>query len=299
MADAISGDLTLTTHADELANGERFAFGENWSKFLADLDENRVGIAEDSIASMLGVRDLSGKRFLDIGCGSGLFSLAARRLGATVHSFDYDPASVACAQTLRQRYLPNCQGWTIDRGSVLDVNYMRSLGEFDVVYSWGVLHHTGSMWTGLENLVERVAPGGQAFIAIYNDQGTASRRWRKVKRLYCASPRWFRGVILALCLGRIWGRSFLLDLLRGRPGYSWRAYATGTTGTARGMSAWRDLVDWVGGYPFEVAKPEEIFEFFRSRGFRLERLVTCGGGYGCNEFVFVRDAASAPNRLVG
>lgn len=56
----------------------------------------------------------------------------------------------------------------------------------------------------------------------------------------------------------------------------------------RGMSVWHDLVDWVGGYPFEVAKPEEIFDFYRTKGFTLVRLKTCGGGLGCNEYVFIK-----------
>ena len=52
------------------------------------------------------------------------------------------------------------------------------------------------------------------------------------------------------------------------------------------MSPWHDIVDWVGGYPFEVAKPEPIFGFYRDRGFRLQALKTCAGGLGCNELLF-------------
>jgi hypothetical protein len=52
------------------------------------------------------------------------------------------------------------------------------------------------------------------------------------------------------------------------------------------MSRWHDLIDWVGGYPFEVASPEQIFDFCRERGLSLKRLKTCGGGSGCNQFVF-------------
>jgi hypothetical protein len=58
------------------------------------------------------------------------------------------------------------------------------------------------------------------------------------------------------------------------------------------MSRWHDLVDWVGGYPFEVAKPETVFEFFRGRGFELEWMLTCAGKPGCNQFVF-RQAGGA------
>src|SRR5271154_68122 len=99
------------TSQQEIAAGERFAFGENWRRFLSVLDESRVASAEDSLRSMLEVSDLRGKTFVDVGCGSGLFSLAARRLGARVHSFDYDPQSVACALELRQRYFPGDPDW--------------------------------------------------------------------------------------------------------------------------------------------------------------------------------------------
>jgi 2-polyprenyl-6-hydroxyphenyl methylase/3-demethylubiquinone-9 3-methyltransferase len=131
-----------------------------------------------------------------------------------------------------------------------------------------------------------VNPGGRLFVAIYNDQGRASVTWRKVKRLYCSSPRPVRAAVLGAAFARLWGPTVLSDLLRGDPGRRLRAY--GTRGSGRGMSPWRDLVDWVGGYPFEVAKPEAIFAFCRERGFALDTLLTCGGGLGCNQFVFTR-----------
>src|SRR5213596_3696991 len=131
----------MSSHAIEIAEGERFEFGKNWSYFLAVLDDARIARAEESLKTMLEVKNLKGKSFLDIGSGSGLFSLAARRLGARVHSFDYDPVSVACARELRREYFPGDQEWTIEEGSALDQNYIKSLGHFDVVYSWGVLHH--------------------------------------------------------------------------------------------------------------------------------------------------------------
>ena len=174
----------MTQHAAEIASGERFAFGKNWAAFLADLDDSRIAAAENSLRQMLDVENLRGRSFLDIGSGSGLFSLAARRLGAKVQSFDYDPASVACTRELKTRYYPQDDDWTIGSGSVLDPDYMNSLPMFDIVYSWGVLHHTGQMWLALEHAGRLVDEGGKLFIAIYNDQGTASRRWRSLKSAY-------------------------------------------------------------------------------------------------------------------
>lgn len=272
-------------HAHELQSGQRFAFGENWRAFLATLDDERLATARYSLQAMLGRDSLQGLTLLDVGCGSGLFSLAAVQLGAAVHSLDFDPASVACAVELKRRYAAS-SAWTIEHGSALDVTYLRELGTFDVVYSWGVLHHTGAMWRAMANVAEAVAPGGRLFISIYNDQGRASRRWRRVKRAYNACPVRLRPAFVVAVMGPRELRSALGATLRLRPGSrarGWKEYKRN-----RGMSRWHDLVDWCGGYPFDVSKPEQVFEFYRSRGFVLEKLTTCGGGLGCNEFVFAR-----------
>lgn len=272
------------TFAREVRAGERFEFGRNWRRFLSSLTEQRIQNAVDSLASMMETSDLRGLRLLDAGCGSGLSSLAARRLGARVHSFDYDPESVSCTLELRNRFYPHDGGnWVVEQGSALDSSYLRSLGSFDIVYSWGVLHHTGAMWKALENATIPLAAGGALFIAIYNDQGTHSRRWRAVKRLYNRMPRGLRFLVVIPVAIHQWWRPTLKDFLRLRPFSTWRSYSS-----VRGMSPWRDVIDWVGGYPFEVARPEEIFDFYRQRKCELIRLKTCGGSLGCNEFVFRR-----------
>ena len=277
----------IHTHSKEVSQGERFEFGKNWSRFLSCLDETRIAEAEQSLRNMLEVEDLRGKRFLDVGSGSGLFSLAARRLGASVHSFDYDPQSVACTSELKGRYFPGDSSWTIEEASALDGGYLNSLGEFDVVYSWGVLHHTGEMWKALDNVHPPVASGGKLFIAIYNDTGSQAARWRWIKKTYNDLPSFLQTPFAILVSIPEEAKNFVRSALTRRLGEYFGSWTNGNK--RRGMSRWYDLIDWVGGYPYEVAKPEEIFDFFRAQGFTLTRL-RCGAvGLGCNEFVFRKD----------
>jgi 2-polyprenyl-3-methyl-5-hydroxy-6-metoxy-1,4-benzoquinol methylase len=282
-SEASAGDQ----HSAEVARGERFEFGKNWARFLSVLDDQRIAQAERSLCEMLDRPSLHGSRFLDIGSGSGLFSLAARRLGAEVHSLDYDPHSVACTRELKARYCPGDLHWQIERGSVLDPAYIEGLGRFDIVYSWGVLHHTGAMWQALDHAERPVAPGGLLFIAIYNDTGSQSARWTSIKRTYSRLPRMLRSPFALAVSVPEELKGMARAMLRGRPQeylQSWTQYDR-----SRGMSRWHDIVDWVGGYPYEYAKPDAIFAFFRARGFTLENL-KIGGGLGCSEYVFSRRA---------
>ena len=269
------------THAQLTAAGERFGFGANWARFLRQLDEPRIQAAERSLLPMLQLPTLQGLRFLDAGSGSGLFSLAARRLGAQVHSFDFDPQSVACTRELRRRHCAergegeNDALWRVEEGSVLDPTYLAGLGQFDIVYSWGVLHHTGDQWAAMDNIGRLVQPGGRLFIAIYNDQGAISRWWTGIKRQYNRSAVARVAIVLAYIPYFMVLRWLYRQL-------------TGRGKLERGMSLWHDMIDWLGGYPFEVAKPEAVFRYFAARGFELRELTTAGSTGACNEFVFQR-----------
>jgi 2-polyprenyl-6-hydroxyphenyl methylase/3-demethylubiquinone-9 3-methyltransferase len=265
----------------------RFEFGANWRRFLSLVDARRIADAEASLREMLEMDDLRGRGFLDIGSGSGLFSLAAAGLGAArIHSFDFDSESVRCTAELRRRYAPTGARWTVERGSALDPDYVEALGEWDIVYSWGVLHHTGDMERALELAARAVRPGGKLYIAIYNDQGARSRLWRRVKRTYNWLPRAFRRpYAVAVMLPRE-TLSAASKLAQGHPEAYWRSWTR--YADSRGMSRWHDLLDWVGGYPYEVASPEDIVEFGKAHGFTLTKLRTAGVTWGCNEYVLER-----------
>lgn len=280
-------------------NETRFEFGKNWSSFLQTIDEERVDQAIVSLRNLLLLENtdqpLLGKRFLDIGSGSGLFSLAAIRLGARVVSIDIDADSYACTCDLKKRFTTavsdpsvahSAPDWCVYHASVLDDAFMDTLGQFDVVYSWGVLHHTGQMVRAIEATASRVDMDGRLAIAIYHDQGGGSRRWHAIKHGYHRLPRFLRPVYVTAVAGVYECKFAVARLAAGRnplPMADW-----GAKKRDRGMSAWHDWVDWIGGLPFEVAKPEAIVLPLRHQGFILENLRTVGSGWGCNEYVFRR-----------
>ncbi|HET9837187.1 MAG TPA: class I SAM-dependent methyltransferase, partial [Candidatus Angelobacter sp.] len=188
-----------------------------------------------------------------------------------------DEQSVACTEEMKRRFAP-ASDWHIERGSVLDESYIRSLGTFDIVYSWGVLHHTGQMWKAMDLVCLPLRE--KLMIAIYHDFGWRSRFWQKYKRSYNHVPGLMQRLMEVGVLAWAWGKPFLLRPKRTRQ--HWKNYIKD-----RGMSPWYDVVDWAGGYPFEVASPSQIAAFYRERGLTLLQQEIRGGN-NCNDYVFAR-----------
>jgi SAM-dependent methyltransferase len=217
-----------------------------------------------------------------IGSGSGLFSLAARSLGAKVHSFDYDSHSVECTAILKQTYFPNDSEWTVEHGSILDTTYLSTLGTFDICYSWGVLHHTGALMKALHNAGTMINHHGLLYIALYNDQGFVSQFWYFIKKCYCSS---FLGktALTALFFPLFFLTGFFFDCMRLRnPLRRYKEHQK----QFRGMSLIHDWRDWLGGFPYEPAKPSVIIDFYARLGFVHLKQKAPKHGFGNNEFLF-------------
>jgi SAM-dependent methyltransferase len=265
----------------EVQAGKRFQFGKNWESFLSVLDDDRLREAERAFEEMLGTSSLEGCRMVDVGSGSGLSSLAARALGADVHSFDYDPTSVGCTEELKHRYFSNDSHWVVEQGSILDRDYVESLGEFDLCYAWGVLHHTGNMWQALYNAHRLVAEGGDLYVAIYNDQGIVSAFWEIVKRSYSSGPVG-KLLLTPILYTTFFLAGLMIDAIQLRdPRARYRDHRK-----LRGMSLVHDWKDWLGGYPYERASKQRVISYFENLGYELRNYIAPPIGFGNHQFLF-------------
>jgi 2-polyprenyl-3-methyl-5-hydroxy-6-metoxy-1,4-benzoquinol methylase len=260
----------------QMADEVRYGFGDNWERFVREgLTEEIVRSSRECLLKFLGLTDLKGKVFLDVGCGSGLSSLAAFDAGAArVISFDYDPASVNATKKLRG-LRDNPANWTVTRGSVLDPDFLAGFEKADIVYAWGVLHHTGHMWNAVRNAATLMKEDGVFFLALYTtDRFTPF--WTRTKLRYNrAGPlrrklmEWLY-VLLLMIIPNL--------LLLRNPFKRMRDYRK-----SRGMSFMVDVRDWLGGYPFETARPEEVL-FFARNELALE-VVNLATGQACAEYL--------------
>lgn len=254
-----------------------FDFGANWSDYSRDvLDAGRLDAAAASMAELIGADAILGKRLCDVGSGSGLFSLAAARLGAaSVVGFDINARAVEVARANLQRLIPEAAGTvSFVQGSALDAGFIDGLGRFDTVYAWGSLHHTGQMWPAITNASRLVGPDGTFVLAIYNRHWT-SPIWTPIKILHNVAPRFLKSLANVLFGGLI----YLAVLLKTR---------SSPLRKERGMDFWYDVIDWLGGYPYEYAGIAEVRGRVEAMGFRLEKVVPPRVPTGCNEFVFRR-----------
>ena len=267
-------------------SNKRFEFGQNWSNYLKSITEIRIKEATDSLHEMMNLEEYKGKYFLDIGCGSGLFSLAAKRLGFNVHSFDFDVNSVKCTNDLKLTFYKDDKDWVINNGSILDKNFVGTLNKYDVVYSWGVLHHTGAMWVAIENSMKCVNNNGLFYIALYNDQGFKSHFWWLIKYLFILLPKPI-SYIYAYSLGlffevlNIIKYTFLFKpMIAIKPLLNYKKN--------RGMNYFNDLIDWMGGFPFEFVDYDVLINFFEANGFVFVK-GNRASSLGCHQILFKKN----------
>jgi len=266
---------------DLTAVDSHFDFGENWSEFSLTIDESSITEAERGLRKLFPNEELKGRRLLDLGCGSGLHTLAALRLGAaSVTAVDIDPKSVATARGLLSRLAPEGQ-WQVERQSVFA---MPPEPKYDIVYSWGVLHHTGDMIRAIELAATKVAPGGLLCIALYR-KTKYCRMWQIEKRIYSRAPRPIRYLLEQLFLVAF-KRSF-----RGS-GRTFEDYVADYV-KSRGMDFMTDIRDWLGGYPYDSISEAEMLALAQRLGLvNVRRFCIAPGsgllGTGCDEYVFMR-----------
>jgi len=274
-----------------VSHDQRFEFGRNWHRFVErHYSQDAVDVSKSHILEFLNRPDLGGLRVIDIGCGSGLHSLAMfQSRAASIHSFDYDADSVAATRLLHEK-AGSPASWTFQQGSVLDAAFMTSLPTYDLVYSWGVLHHTGDVWEAIDLAASRVAPGGLFYIALYSadvQKDPPPEFWLDVKQRYVRSGRWARRRMEWWYVWRFMMRRNPLRL----PLVYWRMR---NHSKVRGMDLFTDIRDWLGGWPMQFVWDAEAVKFVESRGFRLKHVAT---GEANTEFLFERPGGQSEQSL--
>lgn len=265
-----------------------YSFGENWANYAQHLDQEHINQAVSNLSRLISSDKIKGKRFLDIGCGSGLHSLAAIKMGAgSLTAVDFDLDSVSTTRSVLERHAPEKSHYTVHHANILAPERTPELllkNSYDIVYSWGVLHHTGDQWTAIRNAASFVAPGGVFIIAIYKKTPLCSF-WKIEKKTYTLMPKWMRPVFDILF-------ATILVLAHTLSGKNPIRYIQNYR-QERGMRFMNDIADWLGGYPYESASPAELQNFCEGLGFHLEQSFNTQKcslfglfGSGCAEYRF-------------
>jgi 2-polyprenyl-3-methyl-5-hydroxy-6-metoxy-1,4-benzoquinol methylase len=290
-----SEEMDVTVYQDKVAvirhplmvvdrgDAVSFSFGENWLDFHRTLDTSAVDSAIADIKDWVSPSDLAGKAVLDIGSGSGLSSLAFQRCGVgRIVSIDVDPSSVEATRQISAKHGEKTP-WDVKPGSVLDQAFVSSLGRFDVVYSWGVLHHTGALWKAIENAMSCCKDGGLFWIAIYSG-GPKYRSDLTLKQQYNAASQDEKAAMIEREI-----KAYQSELsLAGKDESEWNHRKE------RGMNIRNDIVDWLGGLPYEVARVSEMLLFCSERKFVPLRVLEFPEG-GCSIYLFRRQLRANDN----
>jgi 2-polyprenyl-6-hydroxyphenyl methylase/3-demethylubiquinone-9 3-methyltransferase len=261
---------------------KHFEFGENWVDYSNLIGTKELIASMEKLDNLIGIENIEGKTVLDIGSGSGIHSLSFLKLGAqNVEAFDYDLNSVRTTSEVILKHWSN-MNWSSSFGDIL--SYDLNLKRYDLVYSWGVLHHTGDLDLALKNASKLVSENGLFVVALYKKTPMCGI-WKIEKYLYTHSGQKIREVFL-----QIYKTFFKLGLaIRGK---SYQEHSESYS-SKRGMTLENDMIDWLGGYPYESISEKEVIRLLKIQGFDLidskpSTARTGILGSGCSEFVFRR-----------
>jgi 2-polyprenyl-6-hydroxyphenyl methylase/3-demethylubiquinone-9 3-methyltransferase len=263
-------------------SSRHYSFGKNWLEYSQSINSIHVDHVTSDLSRLLNLKDLTQKSVLDIGCGSGVHDVGFYQLGCrNLTAIDYDQDCITATNQTLEKFCPG-SGYKILQGDILS-SKTQSLGKFDIVYSWGVLHHTGNLLEAICKASTLVAREGHLAIALYR-KTLMCGFWKAEKRLYSRLPRIFQRFLELIYI------SFFSIALLFTQKTSITNYIESYS-SKRGMNFFADVKDWLGGYPYESISPHELRKLMSSLGFRqvysLEGNSRIGiFGSGCDEFLF-------------
>ena len=265
----------------------KFKFGENWLKFNKLINYKKILQATKSLKKY-NIK-FKKKSFLDVGCGSGLFSLAASTMGCNkIYSIDVDNSSIKSTQIVRNNFKKKSLNWKVEKVSLIGDNFKKKCFNYDIIYCWGVAHHTGNMFKAFKNLSDVAKLNSYLIIAIYNDEGLKSKIWWLIKFIYNFVPQGLKKLYAFFIMSIIRKLYVIIRLLFTLKFNELYSFLKKKTKRTRGMNKEIDIMDWVGGYPYEYIKFNDLKKYFIAKGFKVIKSHQCKGP-GNHEIVFKRE----------